>query len=263
MKYKTRSKARHCDMKWPVFRCYTVNLMISARKRLREAKPSFHLPDGSAIYIGDAAISGAGKNFVREEDCKQGIDTYTHYIRRFALRSMLEWLEEILGSGCFPGLPYTNVTDEEDHVSESDANSATSGLLQTFDSGKKSFATTSGNVVRGHHDQKLDWVKILLEDDELKRDTLMIPSESAIKKLFGKLLSIEFEMYQGALRSRSKDDIRGTAVIPNYSKIHLPATDDEVVLAILSEYEMTKSRIEAILSTMQNKQQGNLPGAGE
>ncbi len=257
MKYKMRSNACHHDVKWPVFRPYTVNLMISARNRLREAKPSFRLPDGSAIYIGDAAISGSGKNFVTEEDRNRGIDAYTRYIRRFALRSMLNYWEEVLCSGCFPScFPYyhqhINVAEEGHVLPTSDVNSSVIGLLNTFDGGNSSKSSaTGGNVVRCHHHNhyKLDWdwFKWLLEDDELQKDISM-PWESASKVLFEKLLSIEIETYKAALQSRSKDDSRGAKVIPSYSKIHLPAADDEVMLAIHSEYEMTKNQVEAVLS---------------
>ncbi len=266
MKYKMRSKACHHDVKWPVFRSYTVNLMISARNRLREAKPSFRLPDGSAIYIGDAAISGSGKNFVTEEDCIRGIDVYTRYIRKFALRSMLKYWDEVLKCSqhfpcpcfpsCFPnGLRNIKMAEECHVLPPSDVNSSVIGILNTFDGGgnnnsSKSAAATDGNVVRCHHHSKIDWdwVKMLMEDDELQKDiSIGVPWESASKVLFEKLLSIEIEMYNVALQSRSKDDIRGTKVIPNYSKIHPPAEDDEVLLAIHSEYEMIKILVEAVL----------------
>ncbi len=260
MKYKMRSKARHHNVDWPVFRPYTVNLMISARRRLREAKPSFNLPDGPAVYIGDSAISGSGKNFVTEEDRTRGIDTYTRYIRRFSLRSMLHYWEEVLGSGgclpsCYPdALPYANV-DENDYKPTTDVNSSVVGLLNTFSGGGKSSAVTGGgNIARCHVHNELnwEWVKMLVEDDELQKDISMLSLESASKMLFEMLLSIEIEIYKAALQSRSKDNLRGTKVIPNYSKTHLPVEDDEVLVAIYSEYEMIKDRIETLLTMLPN-----------
>ncbi len=258
MKYKTRSKACHHNVGWPVFRYYNVSLMISARKRLREAKPSFILPNGSAIYIGDTAISGSGKNFVTEADRKKGIATYTLHIRRFALRSMLYYWEEVyLNDGRFPSyppdvLPYGNAGENEPTT---DMQSSLVDLLHTFrgGSGGESSAVTGDCDIERWYDYdelNLEWVKVLWDDDELQKDIAELSREHAAEVLFERLINIELKIYKSALKSRSNDYSRGEKVIPNYSNIHRPVEADDVLHAIYEEYAVVKDRVDTLWTSL-------------
>ncbi len=85
-KYKSRNKAKRTKFEFDVFRPDIVDLMLDARARLGAAKES------KALYT-DRDIKGLGKNYMSEESRKSAIETYTFYIRHYALMGLMKQLE--------------------------------------------------------------------------------------------------------------------------------------------------------------------------
>jgi len=77
-KYKKRNKAKRSTFVFDVFRPDTVKLMQDARKLL--AKPT----QRKEVYT-DQDIEGLGKNFMMESSRVRAVETYTFYIRYYAL----------------------------------------------------------------------------------------------------------------------------------------------------------------------------------
>ncbi len=87
-KYKKRNKARRSTFVFDVFRPDIVELMLDARRRLRK-------PDSiRELYTGEN-IEGLGKNYMFEQNRLDAIETYTFYIRYYALLGLKARLESI------------------------------------------------------------------------------------------------------------------------------------------------------------------------
>ncbi|HPI15217.1 MAG TPA: DUF4954 family protein [Spirochaetota bacterium] len=98
-KYRERNRARRNAFDFRVFRPDTVAGMISARNSLAEAvqlKEAYTEKD----------IPGAGKNFMTEKSRVQGIETYTYFIRYYALTALEGRLSECVASGAGPAFKY-------------------------------------------------------------------------------------------------------------------------------------------------------------
>jgi len=85
-KYKKRNKARRSTFDFEVFRPHIIDLCIEARNRLAAA-------GGMDVYTG-TDIDGLGKNYMFEKSRVKGVDTYTFFIRYYALKGLLKRLHE-------------------------------------------------------------------------------------------------------------------------------------------------------------------------
>lgn len=92
-KFKARNKARRTKFVFSVFRKDIVDLMINARRLLQDVK------EIKEIYT-EADIPGLGKNYMLEGSRVHAIETYTFYIRYYALLGLKERIEKSLAEGC-------------------------------------------------------------------------------------------------------------------------------------------------------------------
>ncbi|MCK6470455.1 MAG: DUF4954 family protein [Planctomycetes bacterium] len=88
-KYKKRNKAKRSKFDFEVFRPEIVDGMIAARERLAAAEGKAKLKDvrGAAVFT-DKEVKSLGKNYMKEEARKAGIEAYTFYIRYYALSGL-------------------------------------------------------------------------------------------------------------------------------------------------------------------------------
>ncbi len=93
-KYKKRNKAKREQFVFDVFRPDVVDLMIDARRRL-DVKPD----QKKDYYIGDKVIKGLGKNYLSDKNRLAGLETYTFYIRYYALKGLLRVVSELVAGG--------------------------------------------------------------------------------------------------------------------------------------------------------------------
>ncbi|MBU1077017.1 MAG: DUF4954 family protein [Spirochaetes bacterium] len=87
-KYIKRNKARRTQFQFEVFRPDIIDLMINARARLED--PKCIIKD---IYF-DKDIKGLGKNYLFEVNRIKAIDSYTFYIRYYALKGLMKRVRE-------------------------------------------------------------------------------------------------------------------------------------------------------------------------
>lgn len=88
-KYKKRNRSRNSDTDFNIFRHEIIEMMITARDRLK------NITSAKEIYT-DSDIEGAGKNFITEKNRTAGIETYTFYIHLYALKQLAHRVGKIL-----------------------------------------------------------------------------------------------------------------------------------------------------------------------
>jgi len=84
-KYIKRNKARRLKFDAEALRPEIVNMMVRARRALTKA-------GGKEVYT-DKDIPGLGKNYLLEGNRKLAIETYTFYIRYYAVKGLFRELE--------------------------------------------------------------------------------------------------------------------------------------------------------------------------
>ncbi len=87
-KYQRRNKAKRSQFNFEVFRPEIVEMMYDARKRLEVSTPK-------EVYTGKE-IRGLGKNYLLESSRKRAIETYTFYIRYYALLGLKREAEALV-----------------------------------------------------------------------------------------------------------------------------------------------------------------------
>lgn len=88
-KYIKRNKAKRTKFIFEVFRPEIIELMIEARRRLIEIK------EKKDVYL-DKDIKGLGKNYMYEKSRIKAIETYTFYIRYYALKGLKTRISALL-----------------------------------------------------------------------------------------------------------------------------------------------------------------------
>ncbi len=86
-KYRKRNKAKRSEFNFEVLRPDIVDLMIEARKRLK------NIAQVKDFYLGKD-LPGLGKNYLFEKNRKKAVDIYTFFIRYYALCGLKKKLEE-------------------------------------------------------------------------------------------------------------------------------------------------------------------------
>ena len=98
-KYQKRNKAKRSRFVFEVFRPEIVDLMVDGRSRLQVKEPK-------DMYTSKE-VRGLGKNYLLETSRKKAVETYTFYIRYYALSGLKRELEalaakqELDGAGHF------------------------------------------------------------------------------------------------------------------------------------------------------------------
>lgn len=87
-KYKKRNKARRSEFVFAVFRPEIIDMMISARDRLKS------IGSVKKVYTNEN-IPGIGKNFLSDQSRKSGIEAYELYIGYYALTQLLNRISSI------------------------------------------------------------------------------------------------------------------------------------------------------------------------
>ena len=84
-KYQKRNKARRSQFDFEVFRPEIIEMMLDARQRLSAAS-------GKEVYTSKD-VEGLGKSYLSENSRKKAVDTYTFYIRYYALLGLKREME--------------------------------------------------------------------------------------------------------------------------------------------------------------------------
>lgn len=94
-KYKKRNKAKRSKIIFDILRTEIIDLMIEARRRL------LHVKEVKQVYTQED-IPGLGKNYLLEINREKAIETYTFFIRYYALIELKKVLEKNLLEGISP-----------------------------------------------------------------------------------------------------------------------------------------------------------------
>jgi len=87
-KYRKRNKARRTQFIFDIFRPDIVEMMLKAREILSS------VPKKKDIYL-DRDIRGIGKNYLLEKNRTRAIETYSFYIRYYALKGLKRVLDNL------------------------------------------------------------------------------------------------------------------------------------------------------------------------
>jgi len=88
-KYRKRNRSRRNDTDFNIFRPEIIDMMVTARERLKTVK------EIKEIYT-EADIEGTGKNFIAEKKRSEAIDAYTFYIQFYALKLLVHRIGKVL-----------------------------------------------------------------------------------------------------------------------------------------------------------------------
>jgi len=91
-KYKARNKARRSTFDFEVLRPEIIDMMLEARARLQAVEHP------KELYT-DKDIPGLGKNYMLERSRLKAIDTYTFYIRYYALQGLRREVARLVAEG--------------------------------------------------------------------------------------------------------------------------------------------------------------------
>ncbi len=94
-KYRSRNKSKRNAFDFTILRPSIIDTMITARERLKKIS-------GEAACFTETDIPGTGKNYITGRSAAEGIETYSFYIRHYALTALLARLEELTGNGSKP-----------------------------------------------------------------------------------------------------------------------------------------------------------------
>ncbi|KAI9919864.1 hypothetical protein PsorP6_015721 [Peronosclerospora sorghi] len=93
-KFRSRNKSKRTLIEAAIFRPEIVQYMKDARVQLYavQGKAKLCLPSGEPVYTDEQA-QGLGKNYTRETSRLAGIESYTFFIKLFALNALLNLVE--------------------------------------------------------------------------------------------------------------------------------------------------------------------------
>ena len=87
-KFRDRNRARRTRVAFEVFRPETVDLIKEARRRLQNAPQKSAVQPGGRILYFEKDIPGLGKNYMFEASRIEAVETYSSYLRFYALRGL-------------------------------------------------------------------------------------------------------------------------------------------------------------------------------
>jgi len=250
-KFKNRRNARRHDFYcgWKIIRPGIVDSCVEARDLLRKVGKEMEQAEASKIdekcanqVYTEALLPQLGSNYMTERGRKVGIDAYTDLIQRYILKGLLEQVISLQTSGKVK--------------SRYELKYRLEALLQK--------PLNNELTTIASHD-KASW-PLMPWDEELngldiwdhQRSILLLEFPSIavgskasmiaiIKLLLEKLKSLEQSHAAQVYKSKRRDDIRGTSVIPNYRVAHTMAEDDSVVKLTNARTKDTIEKITEIL----------------
>jgi len=228
-KFRDRNRARRTAITTEVLRPEIIDLIKEARRRLVATPPKEpRRPEEPVLYF-EKDIPGLGKNYMFESSRAKAVQTYSFYLRFYALRGLYRRLLE-RGSEGVGAQHVASSSAMETVLSQPPDSPRWAHELQTLKeefSGKESETPTD----RRHSDKRT------------KRAAVLPP--------VCELLALWVEhhrQYAEAVRfSKARDDERGARIIPDYGAIHKSADEDKTVRQIFAEHAEIEKRVHAWL----------------
>jgi len=219
-KYMHRSKSRRhkAMVTEPIFRPEIIDMMVEARARLQQALGSRGGWDGKSTekpFFSKKDLDGSGSNVVTWRGANEGVDTYTVWIKRYALRGLYDRLK--------------NLEKEEMGINEGGVEEARKfngnsfwehqkPILLSMYSGEARITSPHAPSPRSEAAEKKSNADICAPDENVK-----------ISVLLSDLLDVEERIVRGVVRSKERDEIRGAEILDDYSATRPPLEDDKII----------------------------------
>jgi Domain of unknown function (DUF4954) len=263
-KYASRATAVRTRVSWPVFRPAVVRLMVSARAALRRALEQ-HSSSSAAVLIGDAAVSGLGKNFMTLSACANGVKVYTLHIQRYCLLALLRLVEQ--------HIPVV----APDSTSSSSSGGAGAAVLGDIKAAVEAAiavvansSSSSSSSSSGSEQQPTDELNSIFNVDyapdavDTAYPLSLLPAKyphmfsCATDTQFSEVLvaalhdvvQVENSVAAAVQSSRARDDVRGAAIIPDYAAVHESAHCDAVVISAQQQAADVKTRAHTVIQAL-------------
>eukprot|EP00978_Attheya_sp_CCMP212_P009008 scaffold21210_cov53-Attheya_sp.AAC.1 len=235
-KYKNRRKAKRHDFYtgWSMIRPGTIDLCWKARLVLQSKQKSPHI----------------GSNLLSENSRKAGIIAYTDTIQRYALSGLFHRIIELqqkmpICSQWISKL-FKEIWEAPDYLmgGEASTSSEVTWPVMPWEEGNDSWKHECAIIrqeflavsVPKSHKEKVDGLRSLLV----------------------RFRELESSHAQKVFKSKKRDDLRGTATIPGYAQAHVLAEDDPVVKSTREMSRHMDSRIQKILTDLDEGQRSRL-----
>jgi len=224
---------------------------MDARIKLNKVKMLTQQSAGESLMekaiFTERDISELGKNYMTARGLQVGIRAYTHVIQRYALGGLLELFR--LG---------VSMEKIQETIME---------LTRSCNNVKK------GDVVDSYSKISwpiLPWEEVSHGDDDnrilhkLKVLTLELPSivgDDVAQRSFSeicalclkKLCDLEMDHASQVLKSKKRDDQRGSETIPGYRDAHIVAEEDPVVLLAQTQAQSTVNDCKHFIAMLQDR----------
>jgi hypothetical protein len=92
VKFRDRNMAKRTHFEYEALRPDTIDLIIEARRRLQEAPAKQPPSQDQPVLFLESDIRGLGKNYMLEPSRTRAIDTYSFFLRFYALRGLYSHL---------------------------------------------------------------------------------------------------------------------------------------------------------------------------
>jgi len=241
-KYKNRNRAVRTPFNYEIFRPDIMDMVLTARNRLRAAAVDLQggaatdAPDGASAGTAAAAaelqgaatvdtagrnkvyteeeIPGLGRNFLREQKRQKAEEAYTFCLEYYCLNGLYERSEELLRTGKETVRP----------------------LAAARKQGTASIYTIGTDNPRWEHQRGL-----------LKAEGW--DQRNPVENL-ERLIVILEKIAADTLRAKQKDDTKGEIIIADYKDSAVPAGDDEFVVSMTERTKQTVQRIREIIADL-------------
>ena len=247
-KFKKRRKAKHHDFYcgWKIIRPNVIDECITARNNLLnlEETASAAGQDTSGkvkILFTKKDLAELGENAMTERGRKVGIHAYSKMIQRYALQGLYRRFVQCL----------EDVSIDEVVAQSNLALSKAGFLVGKSVSYEKSWPIMPWEEESYDDDSKWNDHQLHVLSFELEhiigRTVEPIAASTLLGILLKKMISLEIDFYTRVKRSKSRDDHRGSKIIPNYNNAHILASSDPVVkMAKVESEELEKKCLEMI-----------------
>ncbi len=255
-KFRKRRKARRHDFYcgWDIIRPTTIDACINARNTLNnvvasQQQRSGEVP-GDTVVLTGKDIKYIGENYITMRGINVGITSYTNVIQRYALGGLLQSLQELVAAATTKENPdsleefYQNILiPVQSSTSEINSDIVSWPTLpwnDTFSGSQKKLRSHKLRVLSSE-------LPLILDFDSSKASKL----DTCIVCL-RKLSEMEQKHAQEVLRSKQRDDRRGSKTIPHYADTHVSAENDPVVKMAISEADSVGKECARIIDDLLN-----------
>jgi len=232
-KFMQRSKSqRHKRLvREPVFRPEIVDAMIEARARLRRVvgREGGRQEGKEGVYLTAKELEGAGANMVTWRGAEEGCETYTEWIKRYALRGLYDQLTK----------RQTGKREREEGEGRSDKDDYDMWWHQ-----RSILRAEYGG--EGARDADVAPSRAVMEEED---DPSNMP---LVSTLLQDLVAIEERVVRAVEASKWRDEVRGAEILDDYAATRPPLEEDKVIMRAKAGLAEIKAYVEGWLGRRAN-----------